>query len=88
MRRCLACSASSHDRGRAQPGQLSCSSIRVRELQRVSLGSVRLLPDSFRPPVLARPPRDPILALPPRDGRALSRRMGVLGAMMSRGDAE
>jgi hypothetical protein len=38
--------------------------------------------------VLARPPRDPILALPPRDGRALSRRMGVLGAMMSRGDAE
>jgi hypothetical protein len=39
----------------------------------VSLGSVRLLPDSLR---------DPVLALPPREGRALLRLLGVFGAML------
>lgn len=43
--------------------------------------SVRLFPDSLRPPVLARPPRPPVLARPPREGRALSRLVGVFGAI-------
>jgi hypothetical protein len=50
----------------------------------VFLVSVRLLPESLRSPVLARPPREPVLALPPREGRALSRLVGVLGAIALR----
>jgi hypothetical protein len=34
--------------------------------------------------VLALPPREPVLALPPREGRALSRLVGVLGAIVLR----
>jgi hypothetical protein len=46
--------------------------------------SARRLPESLRAPVLALPPREPVLALPPREGRALSRLVGVLGAISLR----
>lgn len=41
-------------------------------MHHVSARDVRLLPDSLL---------EPVLALPPRDGRALLRRVGVLGGI-------
>jgi hypothetical protein len=84
MRLCLACSASWHDRAQAQLIQLQLVSVYGWLAQLIYLVSVRLLPESLRAPVLALPPREPVLALPPREGRALSRLVGVFGAIVSR----
>jgi hypothetical protein len=84
MRLCLACSASWHDRAQVLLIQLQLVSVYGWLAQLIYLVSVRLLPESLRAPVLALPPREPVLALPPREGRALSRLVGVFGAIVSR----
>jgi hypothetical protein len=78
MRRCRACSASLCGRARVLSGQLGRMS--VCDCASLDQRGVRLRVYSLRAPVLGRPPR-PMLARPPREGRALSRLVGVLGAI-------